>query len=225
MTKDVENSSPSFLSRWARRKADAQADVKVADAKPLISENTNPNIGLPFEAKMLEESQPERRLPMGDDESAIGDVGANPPLPAIESLTNESDFAPFMNKEVASDMRNQAMKKLFTDPHYNVMDGLDIYIDDYTKSDPIPLEMLRKMTQSKALFLFEEEEKAEAEAAAATATAAAEKSSADEIISEVTKPTTVASPLTVDGEVSEQLILKNLQPTTADVIDVSIKSA
>ena len=71
-----------------------------------------------------------------------------------------------MKKNVAADMRNQAMKKLFADPHYNVMDGLDIYISDYTKSDPIPLDMLRKMTQSKALFLFEEEEKAEAKAKA-----------------------------------------------------------
>ena len=30
------------------------------------------------------------------------------------------------------------MKKLFADPHYNVMDGLDVYIDDYSKPDPIP---------------------------------------------------------------------------------------
>ena len=33
---------------------------------------------------------------------------------------------------------NAAMKKLFTDPHFNVMDGLDIYIDDYRKPDPLP---------------------------------------------------------------------------------------
>ena len=31
------------------------------------------------------------------------------------------------------------MKKLFSDPHFNVMDGLDTYIDDYGKPDPIPL--------------------------------------------------------------------------------------
>ncbi|MGS0757921.1 DUF3306 domain-containing protein, partial [Roseateles sp. GG27B] len=56
-----------------------------------------------------------------------------------------------------------AMKKLFSDPHFNVMDGLDIYIDDYTQADPIPLAMLREMNQSKALKLFEEvDEKASA---------------------------------------------------------------
>ena len=31
------------------------------------------------------------------------------------------------------------MKKLFSDPHFNVMDGLDTYIDDYGKPDPLPL--------------------------------------------------------------------------------------
>ena len=40
------------------------------------------------------------------------------------------------------------MKKLFSDPHFNVMDGLDTYIDDYGKPDPIPLSMLRRMNQS-----------------------------------------------------------------------------
>lgn len=84
-----------------------------------------------------------------------------PPLPSVESLTRESDFAPFMRAEVSPDLRNQAMKKLFTDPHYNVMDRLDIYIDDYGQPDPIPPEMLRMMNQSKALGLFEEEERAE----------------------------------------------------------------
>src|SRR5258706_13304402 len=86
-----------------------------------------------------------------------------PPLsrPPVESLDGEPDFAPFMRAEVALAFRNQAMKKLFSDPHYNVMDRLDIYIDDYGKPDPIPPAMLRMMNQSKALGLFEEEERAE----------------------------------------------------------------
>ena len=50
------------------------------------------------------------------------------------------------------------MKKLFADPHFNVMDGLDIYIDDYSKSDPIPESMLRQMASAKFLKLFDEDE-------------------------------------------------------------------
>ena len=53
------------------------------------------------------------------------------------------------------------MKKLFADPHFNVMDGLDTYIDDYGKPDPIPLAMLRQMNQSKFLRLFDDDEEEE----------------------------------------------------------------
>jgi hypothetical protein len=39
-----------------------------------------------------------------------------------------------------------------------VMDGLDIYIDDYSKPDPLPLSMLRQMASAKFLKLFDDEE-------------------------------------------------------------------
>ena len=38
------------------------------------------------------------------------------------------------------------------------MDGLDTYIDDYGKPDPIPPSMLRQMSQSKFLGLFDDED-------------------------------------------------------------------
>ena len=85
------------------------------------------------------------------------------PLPSLESLSFSSDYKPFMQAGVASESRNAALKKLFTDPSFNVMDGLDTYIADYSKPDPIPLEMLKGLIQSKTLRLFEEEEKEEAE--------------------------------------------------------------
>jgi hypothetical protein len=64
-----------------------------------------------------------------------------------------------MARDVAPDVRNAAMKKLFTDPHYNVMDQLDIYIDDYSKPDPLPQAMLRQMVGAQFLNLFENEAK------------------------------------------------------------------
>jgi hypothetical protein len=88
-----------------------------------------------------------------------------PELPSIESLTPEADFSPFMAKDVDPSLRNQAMKKLFADPHYGFdnMDKLDIYIDDYSKPDPITLEMLKMMYQSKSLGLFDDDKETASE--------------------------------------------------------------
>ena len=58
-----------------------------------------------------------------------------------------------MTQGVTPEVRNAAMKKLFTDPHYNVMDGLDIYIGDYNTPDPLPAGMLAKMVGAQFLGL------------------------------------------------------------------------
>ena len=66
-------------------------------------------------------------------------------LPPIESLTPGSDFAAFMRPGVDESLKRGALKQLFTDPHFNVMDGLDIYIDDYTRPDPIEPSVARQL--------------------------------------------------------------------------------
>jgi hypothetical protein len=73
-------------------------------------------------------------------------------LPAIDSLSLESDFTPFLRPEVDDTLRRQALKKLFAQPAFNVMDGLDVYIDDYGKPDPIAPEIVRQLVQGRYLF-------------------------------------------------------------------------
>ena len=48
-------------------------------------------------------------------------------------------------------VRREALKVLLRDPRFNVMDGLDVYIDDYSKPDPLPPEWLAQMNQMKHL--------------------------------------------------------------------------
>lgn len=72
-----------------------------------------------------------------------------PQLPSIDSLTFDSDFKVFMHSKVEESVKRAALKKLFSDPRFNVMDGLDTYIDDYTKSDPIPDEMLARLDHAR----------------------------------------------------------------------------
>src|SRR6476646_3935130 len=65
-----------------------------------------------------------------------------PQLPPLDKLTLDSDFSGFFHPKVDEGLRRAALRKLFSDPHFNVMDGLDVYIDDYSKSEPIPAAML-----------------------------------------------------------------------------------
>jgi len=141
-----------FLSRWSRRKAGSRSGAAVADA-PAAPEKTSATV--------------EPALPTAVDTTAPGAASVPaaaapepPPMPTLDdvaALTHASDFSPFVARGVDAGVRNAAMKKLFSDPHFNVMDGLDTYIDDYGKADPIPLSMLRRMNQSAVLGLFAEE--------------------------------------------------------------------
>lgn len=102
---------------------------------------------------------------------------ADPPaaLPPVETLDIESDFKAFMRAKVDEGVRRAALKKLFSDPRFNVMDGLDVYIDDYSQGDPIPPEMLARLEHAKRTLLGAgpKEEKSETTKEQASAPAAA----------------------------------------------------
>ncbi len=73
-------------------------------------------------------------------------------LPAIDSLTIDSDFSAFLQPKIDEALKRKALKKLFGDPRFNVMDGLDVYIDDYSKPDPLAPEVARQLAQARAIL-------------------------------------------------------------------------
>ncbi len=155
-----------FLARWARRKEEVRSGVAVAGEAP--REPAAPvAVVAPTSATVVAPAV------------ALPEPAPLPTLQDVAALTRESDYARFVAPGVSSDVRNAAVKKLFTDPHYNIMDGLDTYIDDYGKPDPLPLAMLRQMNQSKFLGLFDHEDEApgdKSESASESATASASAS-------------------------------------------------
>ena len=121
-----------FLSRWSRRKLAAKEDAPAAAPQAPIAPN----------------------------------AAAAPPLvPAADSPEEElqasgtPEYRQFFDPKVDEAQRLAALKTLFNEPQFNVMDGLDTYIDDYSRPDPSPEAMLRQMNQAKDLFLFDEEKK------------------------------------------------------------------
>jgi len=161
----------SFLARWARRKAEARRGVATTPAVPAAPAAGAPQVPAPQpDAADLAGTAPPVAAAT---ESAARPAPAPPPptLDDVARLTRESDFSRFVAGDVEPGVRNAAMKKLFSDPHFNVMDGLDVYIDDYGKPDPIPPGMLRRLTQSRFLGLFDDEAQAEPAPSPLSATA------------------------------------------------------
>jgi hypothetical protein len=99
---------------------------------------------------------------LGIPPSSLPDQPPPPTLEEAQALTPQSDFKRFAAADVAPEVKNAALKKLFADPRYNVMDGMDVYIGDYSKPDPMPDSMLRQLASAKFLGLFDQEEKEEA---------------------------------------------------------------
>ena len=87
-------------------------------------------------------------------------------LPPVEDLNPQSDFVPFMNPKVDGETRRAALKKLFTDAHYNVPDPFEAYSEDYTVSETIPMEMLKTLNHAQKLLFDDPQKKVEAAAAA-----------------------------------------------------------
>lgn len=105
--------------------------------------------------------------------------GAAPELPPIDQLTPQSEFKEFMQAKVSDGVRRAALKKLFADPRFNVIDLMDVYIDDYTNGETISAEMLAQLEHCKSTLnppqpeaekREKEKEKENGEQAAAPAT-------------------------------------------------------
>jgi Protein of unknown function (DUF3306) len=144
----VTQDDKSFLERWSRRKHAARRGEPLPEAP-----------AAPPQAPPDEQAAREPAAPSAHTSAAPIAARSEPlELPSLESLKGlASDYKAFMHPEVDAATRSAALKKLFFDPHFNQMDGLDVYIDDYNKVEPLPSNLLRLLNQAKHLRLFDDE--------------------------------------------------------------------
>lgn len=118
-----------FLSRWSRRKVEARDPVEPVAEMPV----------------------PPAPQPVANTEPAKAEQPLAE-LPSIESLRGlQSEYREFMKPDVDPGMQRAALKKLFSDPHFNQMDGLDVYIDDYNKFEPMSAAVAASLGANKFL--------------------------------------------------------------------------
>ena len=167
---NTDTDDDGFLARWSRRKADARSggvagerppSAPARPAEPGAAASPAGQREPPGQAATLVAAAspgPQRRTVPG-----AGDVDRDPPPPSpppapaadppptlddVARLTPASDFSRFVRADVDPSVRNAALKKLFAAPEFNVMDGLDVYIDDYSRPAPLPPAMLRRLARA-----------------------------------------------------------------------------
>lgn len=138
MPADAKTPDGFSLKRWSRKKQEA---VRAAETAPDRGPLATPVAGAASDARS--------NLAVPATSAA---APAAPPLPPVESLTVDSDFTAFFQPKVDESLKRLALKKLFADPRFNVMDGLDVYIDDYSRSIPIPPEVLEQLVSLRLIM-------------------------------------------------------------------------
>ena len=138
MTNEKEAPGGFSLKRWSQRKLAASRETRAEAAAA-------PAPAAPPDATTEQlTTAPAASFPSAEARAVA--------LPSIDSLTADSDFTPFMRADVEPGLQHQALRKLFSDPRFNVMDGLDTYVDDYSKPDPIAPDVVARLAQARYLF-------------------------------------------------------------------------
>lgn len=175
-----------FLSRWSRLKAGKIVESEKKDESSEQAKDLEP----------LTDTQPPAQ-PEADKLPSLDDVER------MDQLA--PDFSAFMQPGVDPAVQQAALKKMFSDPHFNIMDGLDEYIDDYSKPNPIPTAMLKRMVQSDMLSIFG---KGEEQAFAAVANNfSSHEQLQDQVIHSAALPNSSESPITSTPVSSENIQL------------------
>ena len=103
--KEIKDADEVFLDRWSRMKRQADEEAESSGA---------------LEATTREQEAAE--IPLTDAD-----------MPALETLTAESDYSGFLSPGVSDGLRRMALNKLFHGGEFNLRDGLDEYDEDYTQ--------------------------------------------------------------------------------------------
>jgi hypothetical protein len=147
----VSQDQESFLSRWSRRKHEASRE-EAAEPAPGPAPGADATQQQAAEAAapadaLIAAASPQAELP----------AELPPELPPLDSLDGlRSDYQAFLQATVDEDTRRSALKKLFGDPHFNQMDGLDVYVDDYTQFEPMPAAMRLTLNHAREFLLDSE---------------------------------------------------------------------
>jgi hypothetical protein len=122
-----------FLQRWSRRKHTSVEKEKAADK---VDEHEGQDEPVKEGELPLAEADVEPR-DVSEADDGEPEAPGDEDMPPLESIDQGGSVTPFMSPRVTEGLRRAALRRLFRQPKYNVVDMLDDYAEDY--STPVPL--------------------------------------------------------------------------------------
>lgn len=193
-TDATEKEAVSFLNRWSVRKQQALKEASSTDSEQFFTAESmraadGNDPALETNSDLSDTAlRPNSAEPGDEPESVLtADVESNiepveltdADMPAIDTLTSQSDLSGFFSKGVSATLRRSALRHVFQQPQYNVRDGLNDYDGDYTVFEPLGDTVTADMKFHAAR---KERERIEAEQRAAELVEQEEQQKEDELL-------------------------------------------
>lgn len=159
--------SDGFMARWSRRKLQVHEPALPVPPEPPVNADASSPLARGADARQPAPATPTGTTPIAGPGAAPTATahGAPTPPPTLDDVAAlqplAPDFSRFVAPDVPAQVQHAALSKLFSDPHFNVMDGLDVYIEDYHHAKPIPAEVLEKLLHRRSLGIFTDKERAQ----------------------------------------------------------------
>ncbi|NMQ28024.1 DUF3306 domain-containing protein [Candidatus Accumulibacter phosphatis] len=74
------------------------------------------------------------------------------PLPDPATLSLADDFSVFLHAKVPEALKRQAMRQLFAQAHFNIVDGLDVCMEDFNALPDLPRDELALLRHAREVL-------------------------------------------------------------------------
>lgn len=159
MGSDPMSDDESFLGRWSRRKVQARSQPAALSAEDGVQQAPAPSdaaTDIEVAGQSVEVTSAAEASEAEASDAKAGSESQAKALPSLDSLHGlDSEYGDFLKPEVGEDTRRAALKKLFADPHFNQMDRLDVYIDDYNQFEPMSAAVAASLAVYHRLSVFD----------------------------------------------------------------------
>lgn len=120
-----------FLQRWSRRKHSVLRDEQTPESEESEAPGVDDQGHTPSEAVPAQQASDDLKS------STRSEAESEPPgdedMPPLESIDEGGSITAFFSPRVSEGLRRAALRRLFRQPKYNVVDMLDDYAEDYSK--------------------------------------------------------------------------------------------